>query len=58
MVDSGLVESGEYGNSADCSWSMTCSNSTFVPTLTFTAFSTEANFDYVYFYDVKSIRFR
>jgi hypothetical protein len=41
--------SGSYGNGQDCSWTLSCSSGS--PTLSFTEFNTEGNFDYVYVYD-------
>ena len=36
---------------ARCSWELSCQDSTLVPELTFTAFSVELNYDYVYVFD-------
>ena len=40
-----------HGNNEDCRWQLTCSTDGQAPTVTFTTFNTEANFDYVNVYD-------
>ena len=52
LVDSGHVDkSGGYGNSIDCRWTLKCSDSSLHPTLTFSSFNTENNFDWVNVFD-------
>ena len=55
MLDFGVLESdtsgsaGQYANSLDCRWTLTCT--TGFPQLTFDAFDTETNFDFVNLFD-------
>jgi|EP01046_Picozoa_sp_COSAG06_P008744 hypothetical protein len=50
LCGSGEISSGTYGNNADCTWRVQCDSGPV--TLTFTSFSLEANFDYVYVADM------
>ena len=43
------IRIGAYSNNAVCQWQITCATGPVA--LTFASFNTEANFDYVYFYD-------
>jgi hypothetical protein len=52
VVDSGSIGVTEHtGRNDDCRWAITCSDATFSPVLTFTAFHTQANTDYVNVYN-------
>ncbi len=53
LVDNGdLTEGdGQYDNGMLCTWALSCSNPAFVPQITFTAFNTEAGWDYVNIFD-------
>ena len=49
-MDFALGDRGNYQNGLDCSWTLVCPANT-KPTLTFTSFATEGNFDFVALYD-------
>lgn len=51
MQDSGSISfTDSYDTNAQCSWTITCSNPRQVPTLIFSSFDTETNFDFVNLY--------
>jgi hypothetical protein len=45
LTDGGSFSKTDYGNGESCSWNLVCSAGN--PTLSFSAFNTEANFDFV-----------
>ena len=52
LTDGGMVDKcGGYSNGLSCQWTLTCSNSMMHPTLSFSSFSTESNFDWVNVFD-------
>ena len=51
VTDSGPLDGSSYANNADCMWLLECSDAALAPTLTFTEFNTESNFDFLYIYD-------
>ena len=52
LVDAGEVDKTQgYGHGHDCNWHLSCSDPGASPLLIFTAFSTEANYDFVTIYD-------
>lgn len=52
LVDGGSIDmSGGYTNSLDCSWEVTCSDTSMTAGLTFSAFNTETSYDRVTVYD-------
>merc|ERR1712167_70107 len=52
-TDSASIDSHdvEYDNNDICQWSMSCSDASQVPQLSFSSFQTESNFDFVYLFD-------
>jgi hypothetical protein len=42
---------GNYDNGMLCTWSLVCSNTAYVPQITFSTFNTEGGWDYVNIYD-------
>ena len=50
-VDGGDIFQPEYDNDQDCTWTLTCSDPSLVPQITFTDFHTEGSWDFVYVYD-------
>eukprot|EP01043_Picozoa_sp_COSAG02_P030216 COSAG02_NODE_1920_length_10374_cov_9.792409_1_plen_1317_part_10 len=55
LVDEGDVFLGALENSQDCTWSLSCSDTTLSPMLTFSAFHTEGDWDFLYLYDNDSV---
>ena len=52
IADGGAInQTGGYANGMDCTWTITCSDSSTVPTVSFTSFDLEHNFDRVQVYD-------
>ena len=51
LVDEGEVVLGALRNYQDCTWTLTCSDTTLSPMLTFSAFDTEVDYDYLYLGD-------
>ena len=51
LTDGGDVFQPQYGNNQDCTWLLTCSDSSLAPQMTFTEFHTEGDWDFVYVYD-------
>ena len=49
-TDSAALD-GAHGDNADCTWALTCTDSTRVAQVSFSAFDMESNFDFVYVYD-------
>lgn len=52
LVDAGLIALSNLVNNQDCTWSVTCSDPSQTPRLTFSALNTEQDFDYVRVYDI------
>ena len=50
-VDGGDIFQPEYDNNQDCTWTLTCSDPSLAPQITFTDFHTEGSWDFVYVYD-------
>ena len=50
LQDSGSLD-GAHGNNEECLWSISCSDTSRVPQLEFSAFDMESNFDFLYLYD-------
>ena len=51
MSSGDIFFSNAYDNGASCTWTITCPSSSDDVTVTFVAFETEANYDYVSVYD-------
>jgi len=52
MYDSGTFQKNAgYDNGHDCNWLLMCSDETLAPSVTFSSFQLEANWDYVRMYD-------
>ena len=51
LVDSGELNHARLANGQECVWRVSCSNAAWVPQITFSSFSTENNFDFLYLYD-------
>ena len=51
LVDEGDVVLGALRNYQDCTWTLTCSDAALSPMLTFSAFDTEVDYDYLYLGD-------
>jgi hypothetical protein len=49
MSDAAEIDVVDYDNNLDCSWTLTCSAG--APSLTFSSFDTEPNFDFVYVFE-------
>jgi hypothetical protein len=50
LIDAGSLD-GSHGSDAICSWALSCSNTSQVPVLSFSAFETEAGYDFVNIHD-------
>eukprot|EP01043_Picozoa_sp_COSAG02_P033481 COSAG02_NODE_2287_length_9213_cov_5.663375_3_plen_2061_part_01 len=50
LVDLGIIAQATYSANLDCTWTMTCSDSTLSPQLEFSSFNTESIWDNLYLY--------
>ena len=50
LVDRGALD-GAHGSNADCTWALRCSDASQTPALSFSAFSTESDYDHVRVFD-------
>lgn len=55
LIDAGSIFHGNLDNNQACTWSMTCSDPTHVPQVSFLAFDVETRFDFLNLFDGNSV---